>query len=374
MTQARIQEGQVTTLSQAIVPSTSTAHRALAIWLIGTTSVLLIATLTLQIAHTAGWTNRGFANWRPVAYAVVLWCIAVDLGIVLLRGARGLRALFLLPAVQLTLAFVIFPTIFGVYVAFTDWNLSAQGGREFNGLGNFRRMARDDDFFNALGNNFTYLTGVLVQYVIAFGLAILLNQNIRARRFFRVVFLLPFMLSPVAVGWMIGRSIMDAQYGVLPPLIEKLGYENVSFYDQPATAFLAIMALDAWYSIPFITVLLVAGLQALPVEVIEAARIDGASAWRTFRDMTFPLMLPVSLTAILLRMIFEFKLIDIVRVVTAGGPGLATDTLTNYIYREGIQKTNIGYATAMSQVFLLIVIFFVMTVLLTVGRYVRDVV
>jgi multiple sugar transport system permease protein len=90
--------------------------------------------------------------------------------------------------------------------------------------------------------------------------------------------------------------------------------------------------------------------------------------------MTFPLMLPVSLTAIVLRMIFEFKLVDVVRVVTRGGPGLATDTMTNYIYREGIEQTNIGYATAMSQVFLLIIIVWVAFILVAVGRRVRDVV
>jgi multiple sugar transport system permease protein len=202
---------------------------------------------------------------------------------------------------------------------------------------------------------------------------LLLNQPIRGRKVFRVIFLLPFMLSPVAIGWMIGRSILDAQYGVVVPLLERIGFEDISFFDQPGPALLGIMVMDAWYAIPFIMVMLLAGLQAMPHEVFEAARIDGASAWQSFRDITFPLLLPVSLTAIVLRMIFEFKLIDVVRVVTNGGPGGATDTMTLFIYREGIEKTNVGYATALSQVFLIIIIIFVTLVLVTVGRKVRQV-
>jgi multiple sugar transport system permease protein len=348
--------------------------RAIARSVFGLASVAFIAALAVQIAHSAGWIATGFTNWRPVAIAALIWFIALDIAVFVLRGERGKRAVFLLPAVQATIAFVIFPTIFGLYISFTDWNLSAAGGRRFNGIDNFRRMIHDDAFWNALGNNFQFLIGVLVQYVIAFALALLLNQNVRGQKVFRVIFLLPFMLSPVAVGWMIGRSILDAQYGVVTPLLAKFGFEDVSFYDQPLPAFIGIMAMDAWYSIPFIMVLLLAGLQALPHEVFEAAKIDGASSWQTFRDMTFPLLLPVSLTAVVLRAIFEFKLIDVVRVVTNGGPGGATDTLTNYIYREGIEKTNVGYATAMSQVFLIIVILFVTLILVTVGRKVREVV
>lgn len=360
--------------AQQIPPDTTATRVAIGRLMIGSASLILLAALVVQIGYSVEFFDRGFDNWRPVAISILIWCIAFDIGIVLTRGSGGAKALFLLPAVQLTLAFVIFPTIFGLYIAFTDWNLSAEGGRQFTGLDNFRKMAQDDDFWNALANNFKYLTGVLVQYVIAFGLALLLMQEIRGRKFFRVVFLIPFMLSPVAVGWMIGRSIMDAQFGVLVPALEAIGFENVSFFDEPGTAFLGIMAMDAWVSIPFFMVLLLAGLQAIPHEIYEAARIDGSSGWRSFWDMTFPLMLPVSLTAIILRMIFEFKLIDVVRVVTRGGPGLATDTLTNYIYREGIEKTNVGYATAMSQVFLLVIIVTVVLVLVVLGRRVREVV
>ena len=285
------------------------------------------------------------------------------------------RRLFLLPAVLLTVGVVIFPTVFGVYVSFTDWQLNDPSGRSFNGLENFRRIFGDGRFWNALRNNFLFVfVGVPFQYAVALGLALLLNQNIRGRKLFRVVFLLPFMMSPVAAGWMIGRSIMEAQRGALTDVLRQLGFENVAFFGSSGRAIFSLLLIDSWYSIPFLLVMLLAGLQALPAEVFEAARIDGAGGWQGFRDMTFPLLLPVSLTAVVLRVVFEFKLIDIILVVTGGGPGNATETLTAYIYRRGVQNVDVGYATAMSQLFLLAVIGTVTLLLLTVGRKVRDVV
>lgn len=284
------------------------------------------------------------------------------------------RRLFLLPAVIVTLGFVIFPMLFGIYVAFTDWQLNDPAGAVFNGLENFRRIFQDQRFWNAIRNNFVFvLIGVPLQYVIALGLALLLNQDIRGQKFFRVAFLLPFMMSPVAAGWMIGRSIMDAQRGPLPTVLRDLGFQNVSFFADGNRGVMSLMMIDAWYSIPFMFVLLLAGLQALPPEVMEAAKIDGAGRWQTFRDMTFPLLLPVSLTAIILRTVFNFKLIDIIMVVTGGGPGNATETLTAYIYRRGVQNVDVGYATAMSQLFLIMVILTVVALLVIVGRKVRDV-
>lgn len=285
------------------------------------------------------------------------------------------KRLFILPAVLLTLCLVAFPTVFGIYVSFTEWRLNAPDGRSFNGLDNFRTIANDGRFWNALRNNFAFVfVGVPLQYVIALGLALLLNQNIRGRKAFRVIFLLPFMLSPVAAGWMIGRSIFDARWGPIVNVLDDHFGIDWSFYADGNRAMFSLILLSSWYSIPFILVMLLAGLQAMPREIFEAARIDGADWWQTFRDMTWPLLLPVSLTAVVLRMVFEFKLIDIVLVVTGGGPGNATETLTAYIYREGYQSLNVGYGTAMAQVFLLTIIFIVTIFVLTVGRRVRDVV
>jgi multiple sugar transport system permease protein len=340
----------------------------------GMTAVVLLA-LVAQVLRTLKLLTLDVGTWRTVALLIVVWFVVVDLNVYVNGGVKGQQLLFLLPALQITISLVIFPTLFGLAVSFTQWDIGGVTGPVFNGLENFQHIASDDRFWNAIGNNFRYvLVAVPFQYIVAFAIALLLNQNIRAQKFFRIAFLLPFMISPVAVGWMVGRSILDANRGVVPKLLDRVGVEGVSFFDQKIPAFLGIVAMDSWIAIPFMMVLLLAGLQALPIEVFEAAQIDGAGGWRRFRDITFPLMLPVSLTAIVLRVIFEFKLVDIVRVVTAGGPGGATDTLSLYIYREGIESGNVGYATAMAMVFLVVVLVSVTALLILGSRRVRDVV
>ena len=133
------------------------------------------------------------------------------------------------------------------------------------------------------------------------------------------------------------------------------------------------MAMDAWYSIPFVMILLLAGLQALPGEVLESAKVDGANAWQSFWQMTFPLLLPVSVTAVILRIIFELKLADIVITVTGGAPGGATDSVTSFIYREYRDRSNVGYGTALAQFYLIVIIVFVSVLLAVVGRWMRRV-
>jgi multiple sugar transport system permease protein len=336
-------------------------------------SLALAVFLGIQLLKTLGLASVGFENWRPVAVAFVAWAVCLCASVVWTRGQRGEQALFLLPAVLITLAFVIFPTIYALFISLHNWNLSAVSGRQFAGLDNFRRLFADRAFWATMQNMAYYVAAVMAQYVIAYGLAILLDQPIRGRKFFRVVFLLPFMLSPVAVSFMIGKSLLNSQYGPVVPALELLGFTDISFYEDPWLARLNIMIMDAWYSIPFMMVLLLAGLQGIPGEVLESAKIDGASTWQSFRHMIFPLMLPISLTAIILRVIFELKLIDVVRVVTGGGPGGATDTVSLFIYREGIQKTNVGYASALSEFYLLVIIVAITIVLWVANKWVQRV-
>src|SRR5262249_19672047 len=156
----------------------------------------------------------------------------------------------------------------------------------------------DEGYWNALLNMLFYVVMVLVEYAIAFGLALLLNAEIKARKFFRVAFLTPFMLSPVAVSWMVGKSIMEYRYGPAATLARHLGWDSPAFFTTPWIARFSIEAMDAWVSIPFVMILLLAGLQAMPKEVQEAARVDGATPWQSFWKITFPLMLPVSATAV----------------------------------------------------------------------------
>lgn len=341
-------------------------------WLIWLASLLLVGTATLQFVNAAGIIEIGFGNWRPLLYMFVLWGVALGGSQVLMRGEAGQQTLFVLPALLFTAAMVIFPTIFGLYIAFTDWNLNAQSGHHFNGLENIRTLLGDSYFWNALGNMVYYVLSVLVQYTIAFGLALLLNADIRARKFFRVAFLLPFMLSPVAVSWMVGKSIMENRFGPAATFARYIGWENPAFFTSPWIARTSIMIMDSWVWIPFIVIMLLAGLQALPIDVKEAAKVDGANRWQSFWEITFPLMLPVSVTAVVLRIIFELKLADIVINVTAGGPGGATDTISSFVYREYRDRSNVGYATMVAEVYLVIIIVFVTLLLKATSRFMQK--
>lgn len=362
---------QPTTGWQSHPTGVSTGKRNLGRLLILGSTLLVVTLGVAQLLYAFDVIERGFNTWRPILYVYLLWATCLCVGLVFTRGERGRRALFVLPAVLFTVSMVIFPTIFGIFIAFSDWNLSSRTGRHFSGLDNFRQLIHDSYYRNSLINMVYYSLSVLVQYGIAFCLALMLNSDVRGRKFFRVAFLLPFMLSPVAVSWMVGRSIMDLRFGPAADVARRLGWDTPAFFGSAWPARLSIMAMDAWVSIPFMMVLLLAGLQALPGEVMESARVDGATGWKSFWQMTFPLLLPVSVTAVVLRLIFELKLADVVITMTGGGPGGATDTVTSFIYREYRDRSNVGYGTALAQVYLIIIIVFILVILGLVSRWMR---
>lgn len=361
-------------MSEAVLPARfriPASRRGAGRALLLAASALLLLTAGVQLAQALGVTDQGFETWRPVLYAFLLWSVALCASRVVAFGPRAYPSLFILPAVLFTVAMAIFPAVFGLTVAFSDWNLSAAAGQRFNGLDNLRTLFADAYFWNALGNMGYYVAAVLAQYAVAFGLALLLNGRVRGRKFFRVVFLLPFMLSPVAVSWMIGKSIMEYRFGPLAALARYLGWESPAFFASPWIARASIMAMDAWVSIPFLMILLLAGLQAVPGEVMEAGKVDGASPWQSFWKITFPLTLPVSITALMLRVIFELKLADIVINVTAGGPGGATDTVSSFVFREYRDRSNVGYGTMVAQFYFLLIIVFVSILLAVASRVMR---
>ena len=327
------------------------------------TAAILLATALAQFLQMEGQSDFGFTNWRPTLYAYVLWAIALCWGQVLTRGEQGKRVLFVLPAALFVISLTVFPLLFGLIIAFSSWNLSSPDGRQFNGLDNLRQMWSDPFYWNAMLNMVWYLLAIIVEYAIAFGLALALNAEIKARKFFRVAFLLPLMLSPVAVSWMVGKSMLEPRFGPLARLARAVGWDEPSFFGSPWIAKLTIMLMDAWTFIPFMMIMILAGLQGIPKELNEAAKVDGANGWRNFWEITFPLMLPVSITAILIRIIFKLKLADIVIAVTSGGPGGATDTVTSFIYREYRDRSNVGYGTLLAMVYLVIIVIF-MTLLM----------
>ncbi len=337
----------------------------------GSAALLGVAILAQILDHNE-LADLGFENWRPTLYAYLLWATCLCYSQVLLHGERGKRTLFVLPAVLFVVSMVVFPLIFALGIAFSSWNLSSPDGRQFNGLDNVRQMWADSFYWNALLNMVWYTLAIAVEYAIAFGLALLLNAQIRARKFFRIAFLMPLMLSPVAVSWMIGKSMLEIRFGPVARLARELGWDTPSFFGSPEIARLTIMVMDAWTFIPFMMIMILAGLQAIPKELHEAAEVDGAPAWKRFWEITFPLMLPVSITAILIRIIFKLKLADIIINVTAGGPGGATDSVTSFIFREYRDRSNVGYGTLLA-IFYLVLIVIALTILMKLAdRWMRP--
>ena len=348
------------------------ARRALGKTLIwGSFGVMVAAFAILGLAETGGLAME-VENWRPALYAYLFWATCLCIAQVVLYGEKGKRTLFILPATLFVVAMVIFPLIFALGIAFSDWNLASPDGRKFNGFDNARQMWGDPFYWNALKNMVYYTLAILVEYAIAFGLALILASQIRARKFFRVAFLLPLMLSPVAVSWMIGKSMMEIRFGPLARLARWLGWDRPSFFGDPEIARAMIMMMDAWTYIPFMMIMLLAGLQAIPKDVQEAARVDGASGWRGFWEVTFPLMLPVSITAILIRIIFKLKLADIIINVTSGGPGGATDSVTSFIFREYRDRSNVGYGTLLAIVYLVLIVIAITVFMKLVDRWMNP--
>ena len=331
--------------------------------MIWVSALCLIVVVLIQFLDHIELYQFGFENWRPTLFAYLLWATCLCWAQVILYGEQGKRRLFILPAVLFVVSMVIFPLIFALGIAFSSWNLSSPDGRQFNGLDNVYQMWTDPFYWNALKNMVYYTLAILVEYVVAFGLALLLNAQIRGRKFFRVAFLMPLMLSPVAVSWMIGKSMLEIRFGPISRFARELGWDNPSFFGSPEMARAMIMLMDAWTFIPLMMIMILAGLQSIPKEMHEAAEVDGAPKWKKFWEITFPLMLPVSVTAILIRIIFKLKLADIIINVTSGGPGGATDSVTSFIFREYRDRSNVGYGTFLA-IFYLVIIVVVMTILI----------
>jgi multiple sugar transport system permease protein len=264
-----------------------------------------------------------------------------------------------MPSVTLILLLSMFPLLFSLVLSFLSWDLSRlTGGVRFIGLENFITLARDDRFWNDARISATFVVGaVALEYCLGLGVALLLNQEIRFRRFFRVAFLMPMMLTPAAVAYA-GRMLFNESMGPINDMIKHLGGPTIPWFSNATLALPSLMLVDAWEWTPFMMIVLLAGLQSLPPEVYEAARVDGAGDWQVFRHVTFPMLAPVSITVVLIRALEAFKLFDIVTVMTGGGPGTSTEPVTLYAYLIGMKNGNLGYASAIAYSLLVMVIIF----------------
>ena len=254
--------------------------------------------------------------------------------------------LLVAPAVAVLLALSIYPLIYSITV-------SLQVGEAW-GLGNFTRLASDTFFLTAMGHTFVYAIAALTcEFLLGLGLALLLDSKIRGRGFFRASLLVPMMLPPVvaAVVW---RLLLNPNFGAINGTLKQLGVdtESLTWTASPVLAMLSVIAVDVWQWTPFVFLVLLAGLQAIPQEPYEAALIDGSSRWQTFWNVTLPLLKPAILIVLLLRTMDLLRVFDQIFILTEGGPGFGTETVSLYIYRTAFRFFDFGYAAAMSFVLL----------------------
>jgi multiple sugar transport system permease protein len=262
-----------------------------------------------------------------------------------------LRWLMPAPAVILLAAFTLIPLLRTIYLGFA----SVKYGRDVTwiGLGNYQQLLTDDLFLGALANTFVFVAlAVVSELILGFAIALLLWGEVsRWRSVFRTLFMIPMVLSPVVVGitW---RALLNPNFGWINHLVGIPGFQWLS---DPNRALFTLAAVDVWQWTPFMFVILLSGLQGVPADVLEAAEVDGASSVRRFVDIVWPLMLPFTIVAVLLRAIDAFKIFDLVYNLTGGGPGTATETISFYLYRIAFKQFDLGYAAAVSVVLSVIV-------------------
>lgn len=269
------------------------------------------------------------------------------------------KHLFLLPAVLILLSFSIFPLIASLVLSFSSFSLTQVEQRlTFVGLANYTKLFTDARFLFSLKNTFMYVfLGAGLQYVLGLFLAMLIYEETIANRAYRVIFLIPMMLTPVAISYT-WRMMFHETYGPVNHILSLLGIPGVPWLSSIKVALLSVMLVDAWQWTPFVMLALLAGRMSISREYYDAAGVDGASKLQTFAYITFPILIPVSLTVILIRSIEIAKIVDIIYVMTGGGPGISTESLTMYGYITGLKRFNLGYASALAYTLLVIIMVF----------------
>jgi multiple sugar transport system permease protein len=277
-------------------------------------------------------------------------------------------ALFIAPAFLVLFIILVYPLGYSFWLSFHDWTLyNFRTAIPFVGLENYIQLLTNGEFFHSVGITLTFMAGAItLEFVLGMGLALLLNHDLWGKGVIRSLILLPMMVTNVVIG-LTWRLLFNYQFGIINYYLGVLGIAPVQWLSSPAMAMPSIIIVDIWNTTSFVTLMLLAGLQSLPDEPFEAARIDGASAWQSFRYLTLPLLRPVILVALLWRIIDTFRIFDVVYLLTAGGPARATETVSLFVYRNGFQLFNLGYASAAS--YLMILGMLVMAIVVT--RFIR---
>lgn len=257
--------------------------------------------------------------------------------------------LFLLPALLIFVLLVLAPIIIAAYASLFDWN-GFGAPTDFIGFGNFQRLTDDSIFLGDLWHGLLLIIlTVVVQLPAALALAMLLNQRMRGRRLYRLVFFAPYVLSEVITA-VLFTMIFSPETGLVNNILESVGLGSlaIAWLAEPSVVMYTVFLVISWKYFGLHMVLYLAGRQGIPDEVIEAAAIDGASAWETFRHVTLPLLGPTIRISVFLAVIGTIQLFDMVYVLTGGGPVHASETMAVTMFQVGFRQFEVGYASAIS--------------------------
>ncbi|MGD1992472.1 MAG: sugar ABC transporter permease [Anaerolineae bacterium] len=296
---------------------------------------------------------------QAISFVADVVISAVDIIFSLIQriiGVGGMPYIFVLPNLLIFGIFILFPMTLNFVYAFTGGTEFFPGQRPWVGTSNFETLltcenfltpntCREDLFWRAVYNTAGYVVAqVSLMVVISLVTAIVLNRNIKARGFFRSVFFYPVLLSPIVVA-LIWKWILQ-ENGLLNGIITSLGYDKLPFLVNATWARIWVVLISVWASMGFYTLILLAGLQSIPAELYEAAQIDGANPWQSFRNITLPLLMPTMLVVLVLSLIRAVQIFDVVFAFTGGGPGTATLYLVQYIYSNGFSSPSRQYGLA----------------------------
>lgn len=270
---------------------------------------------------------------------------------------------WLLPMLIFLAAFELWPflVMLDQSVHSLSYTQPAMNG-QFVGLANYRKLVFDADFFHSLRMTLLFLAVALpVEFLLGLGFAVLLSYHLGLKRFIVPLILVPMILAPIVVG-LTARLNLNPDFGIIGIILRDLGFARGGVFADGTSAFLTIAAVDVWQWTPFLVMIFLAAIVSMPREPYEAAEVEGATRWQLFRHITFPLLQPIIVVALLLRLTDAFKTFDQVFIMTGGGPGVSTELATIFAYKVNFAFWNLGYGSAV--VALLFFISFILTFVL----------
>lgn len=266
------------------------------------------------------------------------------------------RAKYILiaPTLIFFVGITIFPLVYNIVMSLCQWKLGSSP--RFIGLGNYEYAFTNKNFWRTMWNTviITFFS-VTLEYILGMILSYNINKLVHGKKLIRIMMLIPMMMAPVVIGFM-WKQMFNELYGPLNFFLRILHLPTVTWISQKGYSLFSIILVDIWEWTPFVTIILLAGFQSIPIEPIESARVDGATEWQIFRDIIFKMLIPSSTVAIILRAIETFKIFDTIYIITAGGPGISSMSASMYAYQIGLRNFNVGKAAAMCVIMLAFVL------------------